>query len=671
MSTLLVQNDFTHGEIAPKLLARSNISLYSRAARQMRNVMVAPGGGARRRFGMDFVSDETDANTQRKMHDFDLTEEKSFLLIFTTTQIRIFLDGVFLVSVPTPYPDSAINLLKMAQTTNRLVVSHRDFQPRQLIRGVDDLTWTFDVIPFSIFPFFVFNPGAYIDNGFALGGHDKGSHTLDISGAGAFVFTDAYIGGAFFSDGAVIAAPLGYARITAINSPLQAQVTVIVAFDTSPSVFPGEDCIVAEKAWGDIELDGSGNRGWPVTCTFYQDRLYFGGSRSLPQTIFASKVNDFVNFDIGTGEDDEAIVATLGGNKINNIKHILAHRSLQLFTFSSEWTPPQLEDSPLTPSNLSIKFQTDKGTTDVDPVVLDNSTFYVKRGGRAVMSYRFDIDNEAYNSINISIISENLIVNPVDSTVLKASAVQDESYLMLVNNDGTLAIYQTLAEQDVSAWTLCTTDGSFLRCQEVGDEIYFLIERTIDGQEKLYLERLNFDIFTDSQSTFTFGGPTSVITGLDHLEAKTVKVRGDGFVQPDQIVVGGEITLDEAATFVEVGLNYTPLIEMLPVIVQSQQGPTNYIPKRINRIFVQFHETLGVYVNGEMLIPNLQFNDVFTPSTLEPSSEPQTGSFQLYNEGWYISPKGRVSDKSPKTITITQRDPLPMNILAVGYEVTV
>ena len=235
----------------------------------------------------------------------------------------------------------------------------------------------------------------------------------------------------------------------------------------------------------------------------------------------------------------------------------------------------------------------------------------------------------------------------------------------------TVQIYSVSEQDSIKGYLGAITPTNYFSMCEVGDEIYFLIERTIDGQEKLYLERLNFDIFTDSQSTFTFGGPTSVITGLDHLEAKTVKVRGDGFVQPDQIVVGGEITLDEAATFVEVGLNYTPLIEMLPVIVQSQQGPTNYIPKRINRIFVQFHETLGVYVNGEMLIPNLQFNDVFTPATLEPSSEPQTGSFQLYNEGWYISPKGRVSDKSPKTITITQRDPLPMNILAVGYEVTV
>ena len=124
-------------------------------------------------------------------------------------------------------------------------------------------------------------------------------------------------------------------------------------------------------------------------------------------------------------------------------------------------------------------------------------------------------------------------------------------------------------------------------------------------------------------------------------------------------------------TTVEVGLSYDPLIEVLPVIIQSQEGPTNYIPKRINRIWAQFYETLGVYVNDEQLIPNLQFNDVFDENTLQPSAQPQTGSFQLYNEGWYLSPGGRVSERDPKTITISQRDPLPMNILSVGYEVTV
>ncbi|NIP54178.1 MAG: hypothetical protein GWN80_04490, partial [Gammaproteobacteria bacterium] len=99
--------------------------------------------------------------------------------------------------------------------------------------------------------------------------------------------------------------------------------------------------------------------------------------------------------------------------------------------------------------------------------------------------------------------------------------------------------------------------------------------------------------------------PTSSITGLEHLNGKMVKIRGDGFVQPDKMVINGEITIDESATVVEVGLGFNPLIEVLPVIIQSQQGPTNYIPKRINRIWAQFHETLGVYVNGEQLIPNL------------------------------------------------------------------
>lgn len=249
--------------------------------------------------------------------------------------------------------------------------------------------------------------------------------------------------------------------------------------------------------------------------------------------------------------------------------------------------------------------------------------------------------------------------------------MDDADYLFLINNDGTMANFQSLAEQDVSAWTLSETQGKFLRCQEVGDDIFFIVERTANNLPVRYIERLNFDFFMDSQKTQTFGSPTSSITGLEHLNGKIVKVRGDGFVQPDKMVINGEITIDEAATVVEVGLGFNPLIEVLPVIIQSQQGPTNYIPKRINRIWAQFHETLGVYVNGEQLIPNLQLNDVFDENTLQPSAEPQTGSFQLYNQGWYISPGGRASEREPKTITITQEDPLPMNILSVGYEVTI
>ena len=82
MGTLFVQNDFTHGEMEPKLIARSDIVMYKKAARKMRNVVVIPGGGAKRRFGTNFITDITDSATAWRMHDFEFTEEKIFLLIY-------------------------------------------------------------------------------------------------------------------------------------------------------------------------------------------------------------------------------------------------------------------------------------------------------------------------------------------------------------------------------------------------------------------------------------------------------------------------------------------------------------------------------------------------------------------------------------------------------------
>jgi len=671
MGTLLVQNDFTHGELDPELIARSDIRLYHKGVRQARNVVVKPGGGAKRRFGTLFITEIIATEDQYTLHDFEFSEEQIFLLVFTDIKVEIFLNDILQATVVTPYSGAIVKELKFAQTTNLLVIAHPDFEPRQLRRGATPTAWTLSLIPFSFVPVHDFVTGTYDAQTFNLAPLTIGTNrTLTVT-AGTFVFTDAYIGGAFYAAGASVEEPSGYARIVTRTSATEVKVNIIVPFSSAHHPYEGKDCVVAEKAWSNLEPDSSGNRGWPVSCTFYQDRLIFGGSRSLPQSIFGSQVNDFFDFDIGTGLDDEAIIVQLGGNKVNDIKHIIADRSLQVFTFSSEWTVPQLEDAPLTPGNISIKKQTNQGATNVDPVVLDNFTFYVKRGGKGVMAYRFDFDNESYNSTNVSITSTNLIRDPIDSTILNGSTFDDANYLMLANNDGTLAVYQTLSEQGVSAWTLNDTQGEFVRCQEVGDEIYFLIKRTIETVDKFYLEKLDFFVFMDSQKTSNFGSPTSIITGLDHLDGKTVKVKGDDFVQPDRIVVNGQITIEEAAKKVEVGLGFEPFMEILPVIIQSQQGPTNYIPKRINRIFVQFFESLGIFVNGENLIPNLLLNNVFTPDTLTPSGEPQTGSFQLYNEGWYISPQGRVSEKQPKTITIEQFDPLPMTVLAIGYEVTV
>lgn len=67
------------------------------------------------------------------------------------------------------------------------------------------------------------------------------------------------------------------------------------------------------------------------------------------------------------------------------------------------------------------------------------------------------------------------------------------------------------------------------------------------------------------QATWSMGTPISTITGLWHLEGETVSVLADGDAFLTNVVTDGEITLDNAATKVIVGLQYKCRAKTLPL----------------------------------------------------------------------------------------------------------
>ncbi len=686
MGGLVVQNNFTHGELSARLIARSDIGLYTKSAAKLRNVVVIPEGGVKRRFGTKFIYNLSSIPTTADVRSipFEFSETVNYLFVFYPDNIAVFEDDVLVTTILTTGITAAqIGSFDFAQTTNNLIIVHPDFQMKQIVRQTDAPTFTITNVPIAVFPAHDFTNRIYNGDTFTLLSASIGTG-ITLTKTGAALFTDEFIGGIFIGPGSTVDAPIGFSRFTAVASGISATVDIISTFGSTS--IKGEDAIVAAKAWSDLEADGSGDRGWPVSITFYQGRLWFGASKSLPQTLFGSKAENFGSFDIGTGEADDAIQVTLASSSINHIKYLNSEKSLQIFTFSSEWAIPQSFDEAITPASVAVRKMSNYGIVAVKPQVLDNETFYVKRGGKGIMAYLYDSTNFSYKSEDVSILSNDLIRQPIGATVLQGSETEDADYLFIVNDDGTIAIYQTLRDQDVSAWTLADTQtqvapvgsaegliipSKFVDASQLGNDVYFIVERTVDGSIVRYLEKLDFDLFTDATIVQNLGAPTDTITGLSALNNSTVCMRG-GDDSPDfsfgtQIVTGNEINLVsdipgelEEVVFADVGFCFTPTITTLPAVPVSSSGQTNFIPKRVNRIFVNYFESLGIKVDG-VLIPNLQLGNTFSAECLTPSCDPQTGVEQLYRQGWDVSPQ----------ITITQDEPLPMTILAVGYEVTI
>jgi len=150
---------------------------------------------------------------------------------------------------------------------------------------------------------------------------------------------------------------------------------------------------------------------------------------------------------------------------------------------------------------------------------------------------------------------------------------------------------------------------------------------------------------------------SATVTGLDHLEGETVKVKLGGAVQADATVASGQITLARTPTAeaVEVGLEFNPTIKTMPVNSNYGDGPILNREKRIVRATIDRYQSLGIFVNGER-IPDRQLDT----DTFDAVPSPSDDVTELYLHGW--SKKAQV--------TITQDDPVPLTILAIDLEVS-
>ena len=90
--------------------------------------------------------------------------------------------------------------------------------------------------------------------------------------------------------------------------------------------------------------------------------------------------------------------------------------------------------------------------------------------------------------------------------------------------------------------------------------------------KKIYLEELSFNVRADSAKVYHFPAPTTIVTGLDHLNGSVVKVVADGYILTDKVVFNGSITIEIEAVDVIVGSQFIVTMVPLPVAIPGVMG---------------------------------------------------------------------------------------------------
>ena len=596
-----IQTNFTTGEVDPLLNSRIDINQYYNGLDKARNILIQPQGGAIRRPGLEYVSEIPSAanpSSGCRLVPFEFSTTQSYMLLFVNNRMYVYKDKDLVTNIngsgndylTTTIASAYIPTMDYAQSADTLIVVHEDMAPVEITRGASDSSWTISNISFEYIPKYAFTLTT------TSGGHSltpsevDGNITLS-AGGGSFSASDVgqYVEA---NDG------LGRARITRFVASNEVEAIVEIPFFNTTAIASGSWFLESgyEDTW-------SSSKGWPRTVTFHQGRLYFGGSKSRPNTLFASRVARFFDFNPGETLDDDAIEATLATDSVNAITGMFAGRDLQIFTKGGEFFISQASLDPITPNNLVVSTATRRGSKEgIKPVGAESGTLFIQRAGKSLREFLFSDVELSYISNNISLLSSHLLRSPSDMALRKATSTDDGDLLLLVNStDGSLATYSILRGQNVIAPSLSTTDGDFVNVAVDVDTIYFVIKRTINSTTKYYVEAFNDDNTTDSNVLLSGGSlpGTTTVTGLSHLEGETVKVIVDDLMQTNKTVSSGQITLDSVPTsYVEIGLDFTPEIKTLPVELKLPSGNVLAQKKRILEATANMYLTQNLTLNG-------------------------------------------------------------------------
>ncbi len=667
-------SNMNRGELDPLLTGRIDIQAYYNGLRTASNVLTIPQGGVKRRPGQEFLGT---ALGNGRFENFSFNVLQSYLLVFTDLKMQIYKDQVLQTNingsgndfVVTPWTLAQVAEFDFIQSADTAIVTNENIAPQSIIR-TSDTDWTIAPITLTNVPQFDFNDGSspatiseVQDITFALATEgDRYKLALD-----GILSEEIVFGGDDDTNQEAIRDALQNLPNTAnsgVTITVQATlVTYRVTFSgdsasdfkltTGAPVFTKDPLFAVTTVRITAGTSGkedvwSVTRGFPRTCTFHEARLYFGGSLSRPATLWGSNVNDFFNFDAGRGRDDELIDVTLDTDQVNAIQSIFSNRSLQVFTSGAEF---YVKESPVTPSNVSVIPQTNLGSRRVRPVSIDGVTLFPQRTGKVINQFVFVNEFQSNQTLAISTLAAHLINKPKELVASKGTESTDANYVYILNEDGSLTVFNTLAAEDVQAFTTWSS-GLIRSVAVVSDRLYMLVERVVNSVTVFYVEIESLTAFTDSAIVSNVGG-SATLTGLNHLEGETVDVKADGSFQGEFVVVGGQITITRTATIIEAGLNYIPIIKTMPLNIGLQNGPNAASKKKILRAAIRFHESNGIIVNGERLADKTIGLDQFD------APSPQTGLSRITLLGWSLE----------ADIEITQTTPMPMTILNIGVEV--
>ena len=651
-----LQTNLTGGAISADAQDRLDLAVWKNSVATAENVRIHPQGGASRRPGLAKVDNNpgNDWGMDRsyQIEPFIFSSDQQYVFVFRGGQINVYYRGSrsILEQLPGFWDDNMIanNEISVVQSFDTMLVFHKDVETVAYTRTASGL---FDIqrMQYSNFNDGLGNLPRPPFHKYALPHVTMWTDGPDNNPAVGYV--DVYTSDPVFQAGHVNT----WFNLRGCYMYCIGVINPGFALMTMTSTIPDWQTHSAE--WQEQAFSAA--RGYARCAVRHQQRLWIGGGRDCPSTIWGSTTYDPFNFYLGTGEATDAIKYTADSDRVAEIRRMVSYNHLQVFTADAEFYVPASDQTAITPGNISLKQQSAYGISTAPAIRFDQTTIFISRAAGSIREFVYDNLQGSYSSDALTFMARDIIRNPIDVDAAMETDYAQEALGLVTNNDGTLAVLSKVRKENVGAWMLWNTDGVIQRIGVVQREIWAIVDRYVPtwGGWQRGLEVFDANYLLDHAVSYVLPeGTTATEWTFDEYANMTVDAHsGDLYLGSFTLDDSGSFTTPIAVPSIEIGLAFYPKIVPLVQEVQMPDGNTWGTPKRVCSTTISVNQTLSAVIDEDVMpTDNLEQDPSIAPDRF-------TGKFKSWRLGWG-------TEEAPVIVAIR---PLPFELRAIMMEVEV
>lgn len=421
----------------------------------------------------------------------------------------------------------------------------------------------------------------------------------------------------------------------------------------------------------------SADNGYPSLAVFHNSRLVLAASSKYPQTLWGSRIDDYVDFFVPLDfVADNPYSFTMAIGAAQTVSSLTSDKDLFIGTDDTEVVLQVSSDG--LPSFVTDTTYGQEGVGNA--VKAPNAILFVQRGGAKVREITYQDENKSYVATDLT----RYVTGLFDEHQIKQIRFQTRPTptLWVLRSDGVVATAIYDWREQVLAWNTHTynmgegkIEDILVVEQGVNQEVFFLVKygaaygQVILRSSTVAPSGFNADTYLDGANSFTGQCANITLNDFAHLEGQNVVMmvqenEGEPFALGGYFVVaGGSVVVGDLASGIEtahkfyVGMPYVATYESQAIEGYSPNGSAQGKGARITG------SRLRVYKTGE----GARIFDAVVPMRSDNDSLDSPTDFI---SGFTQAVKFSSRRTREPVVQITHDLPTPFNLIGVMLEIT-